>query len=59
MVTKWKMLVCPLWRNQNGTRIGEENGSKRPIISGFDKERELGMLLYSTTGGLLGEEALG
>ena len=47
MVTKWKMLGCPLWRNQNGTRIGEENGSKRPIISGFDKERELGMLLYN------------
>ena len=47
VVTKWKMLGCPLWRNQYGTRIGEENGSKRPIISGFDKERELRMLLYN------------
>ena len=47
IVTKWKILGCPPWRNQYGTRIVEENGSKRPIISGFDKERELWMLLYN------------
>ena len=47
IVTKWKMLGCPPWRNTYGTRIGEKNGSKRPIISGFDKERELRMLLYN------------
>ena len=41
------MLGRPPWRNTYGTRIGEENGSKRPIISGFDKERELRMLLYN------------